>query len=75
MELWMLLLLVLLYGLVGLILTLRAYRFLRKPGYTYTYTPLLAPKEFKPEGERWRRMAAWYWYVGALIIVILWMAA
>lgn len=68
-----LLLLWALYVLVGFGLTMFTYRFLRRPPHTYTFTPLLEPEEFMPQGQRWRRITLWFWYIGLLVLVIAWL--
>ena len=65
--------LVVLYFAIGLHLEKNAHRHLRDPRRVYTFTPMLDPEEFTPEGNvpRQRSLRFWLWGGIALFIYVL----
>ena len=62
-----------LYFAVGLTLQARAVRELKDPDQLRTYTPMYDADEFRPAGDRARRIAVRFWWAGgAATAMLLW---
>ncbi len=71
MALWIFSSMVLLHGIIGCVLSEVAYRHLRNPRQSHSAAILFKPEQFRPEGERWRRIALRYWYLGTFTIILV----